>query len=342
MARNFSWDPLEDNIVEEFDDDGNTVVEYTTEPDNHGNVISQIRDNMTSTFHFDGIGSTLVATNDSGAISDTFAYSAFGKVTHRTGTTVIPFQHVGRQGYYFDVITDNTHIRRRDYHPSSSRWLAKDVLPAMTSDYSYVGNRPLIMVDPSGLAGDDIKFVDHLVRKYNLSPDGRKALHEALKHLKGPGGLAPKAAVEEEAASIAALGGKFIKAGGAALLVLVVWLSLENTAQAAEIPTDWRKGSEPPETECTCECARFEAAVQVPAWWAADNAVWGRESQTSKWVAFGRLTAKECRDFEDEPRIIEEQSVIGYYIYNTARIRCRFGGSLGGRPMRIAQTGCCK
>ena len=79
MNTHYFWDPFEDNIIEEFDDDGNTLVEYTTEPDYHGNVISQLRDGVTSTFHFDGIGSTIAVTNDAGDVTDTLAYSAFGK-----------------------------------------------------------------------------------------------------------------------------------------------------------------------------------------------------------------------------------------------------------------------
>lgn len=38
---NYDWDEDEDNIVEEYDDTGATIAEYTTEPDLFGNVISQ-------------------------------------------------------------------------------------------------------------------------------------------------------------------------------------------------------------------------------------------------------------------------------------------------------------
>jgi hypothetical protein len=33
VAVNYLWDELEDNIDEEYDDSGNSVAEYTTEPD---------------------------------------------------------------------------------------------------------------------------------------------------------------------------------------------------------------------------------------------------------------------------------------------------------------------
>lgn len=43
VAINYDWDELEDNIDEEYDDTGNTIAEYTTEPQLYGNVISQNR-----------------------------------------------------------------------------------------------------------------------------------------------------------------------------------------------------------------------------------------------------------------------------------------------------------
>ena len=59
MAVYFDWDEIEDNVDEEFDENGNSIAEYTTEPDFHGNVISQLRGGVTSTLHTDGLGSTL-------------------------------------------------------------------------------------------------------------------------------------------------------------------------------------------------------------------------------------------------------------------------------------------
>ena len=44
MAKSYSyWDPIEDNIVREYDEAGVVAAEYTTEPDLYGNVISQRR-----------------------------------------------------------------------------------------------------------------------------------------------------------------------------------------------------------------------------------------------------------------------------------------------------------
>jgi hypothetical protein len=82
MARtHYVWDPFEDNVIEECDGNGDTLVRYTTEPDLYGNLISQERDGATSYYHFDGQGSTLALTNADAVITNEYGYSAFGDVT---------------------------------------------------------------------------------------------------------------------------------------------------------------------------------------------------------------------------------------------------------------------
>lgn len=203
--------------------------------------------------------------------------------------------------------------------------------------YQYVDSSATVGLDPSGLARKaDLKLIDHLVKKYGLSKEGRAALHQALKAVKGPGGLASKAVAEAEAKSIATLGGKYvIKGGGTALSVLGIWLMLEDTAHAAEIPHDWRDGGVQwwGKQEQPCECAKFQASVIVPSWWAIFGEVeWGNETLASNWVSFGCMDVEDCHAIEDEPYVIGETSVTGYTIYNTARVRCRFGGVSYGPP----------
>ena len=79
----YFWDPVEDNVTKEYDENGSTIVRYTTEPDLYGNLISQERDGVASYYHFDGQGSTLALTNKDGDITDEYAYDAFGETTKR-------------------------------------------------------------------------------------------------------------------------------------------------------------------------------------------------------------------------------------------------------------------
>ena len=120
---NFFWDPLSDNILQERDETGAVTAEYTAEPGLYGNIISQNRGGVESQFHYDAQGSNLAVTDDKQNVTDTFAYTAFGEVTESTGSTVFPFQYIGRSGYYRDILTGQYLVRRRAYEPARARWL---------------------------------------------------------------------------------------------------------------------------------------------------------------------------------------------------------------------------
>jgi len=154
---NYDWDEIEDNIVEEYDDGGVAVAEYTTEPSLYGNVISQNRGGVDRQMHFDALGSTLALTNDAQQVTDTRAYSAFGETTESTGTTSFPFQYVGQAEYSWDSLTGQYQVRRRLYQPIIARWSSVDPFEdvfVQVSEYLYVVNAPIMLADPSGLQAD--------------------------------------------------------------------------------------------------------------------------------------------------------------------------------------------
>jgi RHS repeat-associated protein len=166
VAVNYLWNPLNDNIVREFDDTGAVVAEYTTEAEEFGNVVSQRRDAEDDYFHYDGVGSTLSVTNQAGNVTHTRAYTAFGETTEQSGTTEFPFQYVGRHGYYKDEEAGEYLVRRRTLSPVYHRWLSVDPLSfgrtgdlrtylhkarVTTDPYTYAGNEPIGLADPSGL-----------------------------------------------------------------------------------------------------------------------------------------------------------------------------------------------
>jgi YD repeat-containing protein len=134
MARTyFFWDPLSDNILQERDETGAVTAEYTAEPGLYGNIISQNRGGVESQFHYDAQGSTLAVTDDNQNVTDTFAYTAFGEVTERTGTTEVPFQYIGQKGYYTDGLTGQIMARERPYEPVRARWLSIDQVEELNS-----------------------------------------------------------------------------------------------------------------------------------------------------------------------------------------------------------------
>lgn len=149
---NYMWDAVSDNVLMESDENGATVAEYTNEPDEFGQLISQRRDS-TSTYHFDGQGSTRQLTDADGAVTDTATYSAFGETVASSGTTENPFGYNGNVGYYASPTADDHYVRERVYVNQLGRWLSTD--PMDFTDginwYSYVANNPVDHVDPSGL-----------------------------------------------------------------------------------------------------------------------------------------------------------------------------------------------
>jgi RHS repeat-associated protein len=147
----YLWDPLSDSVIMETDENGDVVATYNHEPD--GRLISEHRDGVTYNHHYDGNGNTIALTDDSGNVTDTWAYSAFGNVVARTGMTPTPYQFGGEYGYQTDTLTDDIYVRARTYELTIGRWLSTDPIPdsMARSAYLYALNNPVNSSDPAGL-----------------------------------------------------------------------------------------------------------------------------------------------------------------------------------------------
>ena len=144
----YMWDELSDNVAAEYDD-GVLAAAYTHEPGLYGNLLSQNRNGVTSYYHYDGRGDTVSLTDDSGNITDTKEYDAWGNVIASTGSTVTPYQFVGRQGYQ----TGNTsvYVRARMYQPTIARWFSVDSLEFLDGVNRFIPHMIIQSNDPSGL-----------------------------------------------------------------------------------------------------------------------------------------------------------------------------------------------
>ncbi len=152
VTTNFVWDELSDNVLMEVDEAGDVTAEYTNEPDQFGELISQRRNQKDSYYHFDAQHSTRQLTTESQEVSDSYTYSAFGEMVSSSGATTHPFQYIGGLGYYTDLPTNDIFVRRRNYQPEIARWLSTDQLSFAdgANRYEYVSNCPMRFLDPSG------------------------------------------------------------------------------------------------------------------------------------------------------------------------------------------------
>lgn len=119
----YVWDEVSDSVIEEYE--GNVLsVSYTHEPGLYGNLLSQNRSGVTSYYHYDGRGDTVALTDDSGNVTDTKEYDAWGNVIQASGVTQTPYQFIGRQSTFSFNIIRISCLRGSYYLPSVGRWMS--------------------------------------------------------------------------------------------------------------------------------------------------------------------------------------------------------------------------
>jgi RHS repeat-associated protein len=136
-------------VLEERDDKNSLIVSYV-----YGNdLISQKRDDKTSYYHYDGIGSTRALTDSNANITDTYTYDSFGVMTSRTGVTENDYLFTGEQ---YDANVAFYYLRARYMNPSLGRFLTMDSWGGIITDpislhkYLYANCDPVNNIDPSG------------------------------------------------------------------------------------------------------------------------------------------------------------------------------------------------
>jgi len=137
-------------VVAEYKTDGTVIASYTYADD----LISMTRGGQTYWYHFDGLGSTRLLTDASGAVTDSYDYDAFGNLIARTGATENPFLFTGQR---YDANTGFYHLRARYYQPETGRFTVVDPYagdiysPATLHKYLYCSNDPINRIDPTGM-----------------------------------------------------------------------------------------------------------------------------------------------------------------------------------------------
>ena len=119
-------------------------------------LISQTQGTTTHYYHYDGLGSTRALSDASGALTDTYAYDAFGELLQQTGTTENHYRFAGEQ---YDAGLDQYYLRARYYDQGVGRftqqdtWMGRDSDPITLHKYLYANSDPANHTDPTGQFG---------------------------------------------------------------------------------------------------------------------------------------------------------------------------------------------
>ena len=137
------------NVLAEIDENGTAKCTYTIGAD----LISQERDGNVSVYLYDGHGSVVGLANESGVVTDTYSYDAFGNLLKSTGSTKNCYRYCGEQ---FDETTGLYYLRARYMDTSTGRFISQDSYQGSISDpvslhkYLYANANPVMYTDPSG------------------------------------------------------------------------------------------------------------------------------------------------------------------------------------------------
>jgi RHS repeat-associated protein len=109
-------------------------------------------------YHYDQIGSVINLTSSTGATRWTDSYEPFGAIRSETkNSTKAPTNLMKFTGQYLDP-SGLYHMRARQYDPTIGRFLTPDpIAPSQSqpyvASYPYVGDQPMLLIDPTGLSG---------------------------------------------------------------------------------------------------------------------------------------------------------------------------------------------
>ena len=141
------------NVLVEYSANGDEICYYTIGAD----LISQERDGKVSVYLYDGHGSVVGLANESGVVTDTYSYDAFGNLLKSTGSTANSYRYCGEQ---FDSTTGLYYLRARYMDTSTGRFISMDTYQGSNDDpislhkYLYANSNPVMYTDPSGYMVD--------------------------------------------------------------------------------------------------------------------------------------------------------------------------------------------
>lgn len=130
-----------------------TVQEKVSYLRGNGLIMQERSDGTKGYYLHNGHGDVVEIRDDAGNILNTYEYDLWGNPTTEAETISNLFRYSGE---YWDEGSDLQYLRARWYDPSIGRFINEDTYegdiknPLTLNLYTYVGNNPLIYIDPSG------------------------------------------------------------------------------------------------------------------------------------------------------------------------------------------------
>ncbi len=144
-----------------FNTDGQTVQKHIFAGDGLTATIKGAGSGASmSVAHTDHLGSTVAVTNAGGDVEELLDYHPFGEISYNSTTASTPEQrkYIGQE---YDTDTELSYLEARYYDGHVGRFLSEDSEfinvgfdfsnPQTMNSYSYAGNNPINVTDPSGL-----------------------------------------------------------------------------------------------------------------------------------------------------------------------------------------------
>jgi RHS repeat-associated protein len=138
------------NLIEETNSSGVAIARYE-QTDNIDEPVAMLRGGTTTYYETDGLGSVTSLSGSTGTLGQSYTFDSFGNQTASSGSLTNPFRYAGRE---FDLETNLYFYRARYFDPAAGRFLSEDPLEFAggRNFYAYTRNRPIDLVDPSGMA----------------------------------------------------------------------------------------------------------------------------------------------------------------------------------------------
>jgi RHS repeat-associated protein len=137
-------------VLAEANDDGYVSAWYTAADE----IVALSRVDEVRHYYFDGHGDTRILADETGAVTDTYDYDAYGNLVSSTGTTVNEFLYGGQQ---YDEGTGLYYLRARYMSPQTGTFISRDPFsgsiadPASLHKYLYANANPVTYTDPTGM-----------------------------------------------------------------------------------------------------------------------------------------------------------------------------------------------